>query len=159
MILGHGIDLINENRIEDILNRHGRRFEEKYFSESEIARAKENYKRSSVYAKCWACKEAFSKGAPQYNTQRAVRQENEKEGNDKNTFSLTPWLIRQPASRQFPIRLQRGVCHVSPARVTKEVLTKRPPEVSQCLFNELVACEVAGFGNVCLPSSGKLLAI
>ena len=61
MILGHGIDLINENRIEDILNRHGRRFEEKFFSESEIARAKEKYKRSSVYAKCWACKEAFSK--------------------------------------------------------------------------------------------------
>ena len=61
MILGHGIDLINENRIEDILNRHGRRFEEKYFSESEIARAKEKYKRSAVYAKCWACKEAFSK--------------------------------------------------------------------------------------------------
>ena len=45
MILGHGIDLINENRIEDILYRHGRRFEEKYFSESEINRAKENYRK------------------------------------------------------------------------------------------------------------------
>ncbi len=61
MILGHGIDLINENRIEEILNRYGKRFELKYFSESEMSRAKIKIKRSAFYAKCWATKEAFSK--------------------------------------------------------------------------------------------------
>ena len=61
MILGHGIDLINENRIEEILKLYGKRFELKYFSENEIIRAKTKSKKSSAYAKCWAAKEAFSK--------------------------------------------------------------------------------------------------
>ncbi len=61
MILGHGIDLINENRIEGILKLYGKRFELKYFSENEIIRAQTEPKKSSVYAKCWAAKEAFSK--------------------------------------------------------------------------------------------------
>ena len=61
MILGHGIDLINQNRIKEILRRYGRRFEEKYFSENEIISAAQRNRRVSDYAKCWASKEAFSK--------------------------------------------------------------------------------------------------
>ena len=61
MILGHGIDLVNQNRIEAIFNRHGERFETKYFSNIEVSNAKKARMRTSVYAKCWAVKEAFSK--------------------------------------------------------------------------------------------------
>ena len=61
MILGHGIDLINQNRIKEILRRYGRRFEEKYFSENEIISAAQRNRRVSDYAKFWASKEAFSK--------------------------------------------------------------------------------------------------
>lgn len=61
MILGHGIDFINENRISELLVRYGKRFECRYFTKSEMSRAESARNNSSVYAKCWAAKEAFSK--------------------------------------------------------------------------------------------------
>ncbi len=61
MILGHGIDLVNQNRIEAVLKRYGERFEKKYFSDTEVNNAKQARMRTEVYAKCWAVKEAFSK--------------------------------------------------------------------------------------------------
>ena len=61
MILGHGIDLVNQNRIDTVLKRYGEKFETKYFSNVEVNSAKKARTRTTVYAKCWAAKEAFSK--------------------------------------------------------------------------------------------------
>ncbi len=61
MILGHGIDLVNQNRIEIVLERYGKKFESKYFSKFEINNANKARMRESVYSKAWAVKEAFSK--------------------------------------------------------------------------------------------------
>ena len=61
MILGHGIDLVNQNRIDNVLKRYGEKFETKYFSNVEVNNAKKARTSTAVYAKCWAAKEAFSK--------------------------------------------------------------------------------------------------
>jgi holo-[acyl-carrier protein] synthase len=62
MILGTGSDLCNIERIQNSLERFGARFENRAFTETEIAKAKRrphNY--AATLAKRFAAKEAFSK--------------------------------------------------------------------------------------------------
>ncbi len=60
-ILAHGIDLIECNRIADVLERHGQRFLKRILTESERERA-ERFKDPRIHiAGRWAAKEAILK--------------------------------------------------------------------------------------------------
>ena len=61
-IVGHGIDLVEIDRIEQMLDRHGRRFIERCFTPDEIAYADAARKRRAErYAVRFAAKEAALK--------------------------------------------------------------------------------------------------
>ena len=62
MIIGMGSDLCNIERIGNSLARYGERFENRVFTEIEIAKARRRpYTIAGTYAKRFAAKEAFSK--------------------------------------------------------------------------------------------------
>lgn len=65
MIIGIGSDLIDIRRIEKVLERHGERFINRIFTDTERARAERRAKREVVrvatFAKRFAAKEACSK--------------------------------------------------------------------------------------------------
>jgi len=68
MILGIGIDIVSTARVGALLHKFGKKFEEKIFTENEIATAKKfkktknnPYPEIKYYAKRFAAKEAFSK--------------------------------------------------------------------------------------------------
>ena len=61
MIVDVGIDLINIERIEKVLDRFGSRFENRVFTPEEITRSRKKYDKASSFAKRWAAKEACSK--------------------------------------------------------------------------------------------------
>ena len=60
MIIGMGSDLCSIERIQAALDRHGERFEQRCFTETERAKAaRRPYTRAGTYAKRWAAKEAY----------------------------------------------------------------------------------------------------
>ena len=61
MILGIGTDLANIDRIAGVLDRHGDRFRNRVFTETEQAKAERRADVAGTYAKRWAAKEACSK--------------------------------------------------------------------------------------------------
>ena len=63
MILGIGSDIIDIRRLERVLERHGERFLERVFTETERAKASRRADRirSATLAKRWAAKEACAK--------------------------------------------------------------------------------------------------
>ena len=61
MILGIGTDLANIDRIQGVLSRHGDRFRNRVFTESEQVKASRRKDEAGTYAKRWAAKEACSK--------------------------------------------------------------------------------------------------
>ncbi|HMM08117.1 MAG TPA: holo-ACP synthase [Paracoccus solventivorans] len=61
MILGVGTDLCNIDRIKGVLDRHGDRFRNRVFTETELARAARRPHEAATLAKRWAAKEACSK--------------------------------------------------------------------------------------------------
>lgn len=62
MIIGLGSDLCNIERIQASLDRFGERFEQRCFTEQEIAKAsKRPFTKAGTLAKRFAAKEAFSK--------------------------------------------------------------------------------------------------
>ena len=61
MILGIGTDLANIDRIQGVLARHGDRFRNRVFTETEQAKASRRKDEAGTYAKRWAAKEACSK--------------------------------------------------------------------------------------------------
>jgi holo-[acyl-carrier protein] synthase len=62
MIIGMGSDLCNIERIGNSLARYGERFEQRVFTDVEIAKARRRpYTIAGTYAKRFAAKEAFSK--------------------------------------------------------------------------------------------------
>ena len=61
MILGIGTDLCNIDRITGVLDRHGDRFRNRVFTETELARAARRADEAGTLAKRWAAKEACSK--------------------------------------------------------------------------------------------------
>ncbi len=62
MIIGLGSDLCNIERIGNSLARYGERFENRVFTEVEIAKARRRpFTMAGTYAKRFAAKEAFSK--------------------------------------------------------------------------------------------------
>jgi holo-[acyl-carrier protein] synthase len=61
MIIGIGSDLVDVRRIERTIERHGARFLERIFTETERARAERRANRVDTYAKRFAAKEACAK--------------------------------------------------------------------------------------------------
>ena len=61
MILGIGTDLANIDRIQGVLARHGDRFRNRVFTQTEQAKASRRKDEAGTYAKRWAAKEACSK--------------------------------------------------------------------------------------------------
>ena len=61
MIIGLGSDMTGIRRIEKVIGRHGERFLERIFTETERARAERKAKRIETYAKRFAAKEACAK--------------------------------------------------------------------------------------------------
>ena len=62
MIIAIGSDLCNIERIQSSLDRFGKRFEQRVFTEVEQAKAaKRPFTRAGTYAKRFAAKEAFAK--------------------------------------------------------------------------------------------------
>ncbi len=61
MILGLGTDLIDVRRIERTLDRFGRRFVDRIFTDDERTRSERRANRAAAYAKRFAAKEACSK--------------------------------------------------------------------------------------------------
>ncbi|AGT07358.1 holo-ACP synthase [Paracoccus aminophilus] len=61
MILGIGTDLANIERIAGVLARHGDRFRNRVFTETELAKAARRKDEAGTLAKRWAAKEACSK--------------------------------------------------------------------------------------------------
>jgi holo-[acyl-carrier protein] synthase len=61
MIIGLGSDITDIRRIEKVIGRHGERFLERIFTETERARAERKAKRIETYAKRFAAKEACAK--------------------------------------------------------------------------------------------------
>ncbi|MFT6025401.1 MAG: holo-[acyl-carrier protein] synthase [Ascidiaceihabitans sp.] len=61
MILGIGTDLANIQRIQGVLDRHGDRFRNRVFTDTEQAKAARRKDVAGTYAKRWAAKEACSK--------------------------------------------------------------------------------------------------
>jgi holo-[acyl-carrier protein] synthase len=61
MILGLGNDVIDIRRIEETLNRFGKRFIDRIFTDVEIRKSERRAQRAASYAKRFAAKEACSK--------------------------------------------------------------------------------------------------
>jgi holo-[acyl-carrier protein] synthase len=61
MIVGFGIDLCDIRRIEEILEKHGKRFVERCFTEVERVKSDGRASRAASYAKRFAAKEACAK--------------------------------------------------------------------------------------------------
>ncbi len=61
MILGIGTDLCNIDRVAGVLDRHGDRFRNRVFTETELAKAASRRDEAGTLAKRWAAKEACSK--------------------------------------------------------------------------------------------------
>jgi holo-[acyl-carrier protein] synthase len=61
MILGIGTDLVDIRRIEQAIARHGERFINRIYTETERARAERKQNRIDTYAKRFAAKEACAK--------------------------------------------------------------------------------------------------
>lgn len=64
MILGTGIDLLDMKRLERVMEKHGARFKERYFTQTEIATAAARAKAGTeilAFAKRYAAKEACAK--------------------------------------------------------------------------------------------------
>ncbi len=61
MIVGFGIDLCDIRRIEEILEKHGKRFVERCFTEVERVKSDGRGARAASYAKRFAAKEACAK--------------------------------------------------------------------------------------------------
>ena len=61
MILGVGTDLANIERIAGVLERHGDRFRNRVFTETEQRKAERRKDVAGTFAKRWAAKEACSK--------------------------------------------------------------------------------------------------
>ena len=61
MIIGIGSDLCNIERIQKSLDRFGEKFEQRCFTEGEIAKARKRMRTAETYAKRFAAKEACAK--------------------------------------------------------------------------------------------------
>ena len=65
MIVGIGVDIVENARISEMLRRHGRSFEEKLFTEGELSYADERRRRTEHLAARFAAKEAVAKALGQ----------------------------------------------------------------------------------------------
>ena len=61
MIIGIGNDVIDIRRIEETLEKYGKRFIQRIFTEVEIRKSERRAQRAASYAKRFAAKEACSK--------------------------------------------------------------------------------------------------
>ena len=65
MIVGIGVDIVENARVGELLEKHGRAFEEKLFTEGELSYARERRRRHEHLAARFAAKEAVAKALGQ----------------------------------------------------------------------------------------------
>ena len=113
MILGIGTDLCNIDRIAAVLDRHGDRFRQRVFTETELARAARRPHEAATLAKRWAAKEACSKalgtGLAMGIAWRDMAVTNLRSG--QPTMTLTGWAAERLAAMTPPGH--RAVVHVT----------------------------------------------
>ena len=61
MIVGIGTDIIDVRRINNIINKYGKKFKKKCFTNVEIEKSEKRSNSVNSYAKRYAAKEAFAK--------------------------------------------------------------------------------------------------
>lgn len=61
MIIGIGTDIINVERIQNVIVKYGEKFKKRCFTANEIKRSENKYNSFNSYAKRYAAKEACSK--------------------------------------------------------------------------------------------------
>ena len=61
MVLGVGVDIIDINRIRNVINKYGNKFKQRCFHEHEILRSESKINSVESYAKRYAAKEACAK--------------------------------------------------------------------------------------------------
>ena len=61
MIYGIGTDIVDINRVRNVIKKYGFRFKKKCFHENEINRSEKKYNSVESYAKRYAAKEACAK--------------------------------------------------------------------------------------------------
>ena len=61
MIAGHGIDIVEVQRVRSILAKYGEKFKRRYFHHTEIRRSERLRDPAQFFASRFAAKEAFSK--------------------------------------------------------------------------------------------------
>ena len=61
MVLGVGVDIIDINRIRNVINKYGNKFKQRCFHEYEILRSESKINSVESYAKRYAAKEACAK--------------------------------------------------------------------------------------------------
>ena len=61
MVYGNGIDIIDIDRIRNVIEKYGNRFKKRCFSQSEIERSDKRVNSAESYAKRYAAKEACAK--------------------------------------------------------------------------------------------------
>ena len=65
MIIGIGVDIVENARVGELLEKHGRTFQEKLFTEGELSYARERRRRTEHLAARFAAKEAVAKALGQ----------------------------------------------------------------------------------------------
>ena len=104
MILGIGTDLCNIDRISGVLARHGDRFRNRVFTETELAKAARRKDEAGTLAKRWAAKEACSKalgtGLAMGISWRDMAVQNLPSG--QPTMTLTGWAAERLAAMTPP---------------------------------------------------------
>jgi holo-[acyl-carrier protein] synthase len=63
-IIGLGLDVVEIHRIEEALDKHGRRFKDRIFTKGEIERCEARADSAACFAARFAAKEAFYKALP-----------------------------------------------------------------------------------------------
>ena len=113
MILGIGIDTINIDRIQGVLDRYGDRFRNRVFSKNEKAKAASRWNEANTFAKRWAAKEACSKalgtGLRMGISWRDMSVNNLQSG--KPTITVTGWAKRR--LNKITPKTQSAIIHVS----------------------------------------------
>ena len=61
MVIGVGVDIIDINRIRNVINKYGNKFKQRCFHEHEILRSESKINSVESYAKRYAAKEACAK--------------------------------------------------------------------------------------------------
>ena len=113
MIIGLGIDVIEPIRIHNGINKYGKRFLQRLFTEPEIAICQRYHHPAQHYAGKFAVKEAFMKAIGTGLTQNVTFKDIEVLNRD----SGAPYIITQGTAAKIVTQLEVTHIHVSLSHV------------------------------------------